>query len=303
MRSYIEPTDATPFFRGKVRSTYLTNWRGYLYQVAEDRVSTHNVQHLSPIPGKGEVLTMLTIFWLTKVLAHLPHHLVFWGADIYKMVPEELRKQYPELHYRTVVVEQLAMVPVEFVFRRYLAGSLWRHYGAGSDPYGLELPPKLQLMTRFDAWVFTPTDKSATDEPLDHKAVAAEHPEALELVLEAIHTVERFLRQCGITLVDTKDEVGWTTDGEVLLADELFTPDSSRFAETNDITEGRAPAWLDKQILRDEAEGRWGQGRRVPLNFSAEAVARTAYIYDMLLERITGKTRHAWRAELDQGGS
>lgn len=286
--------------KGKVRNTHQTNDSEALLLVATERVSTHNIIHNDEIPFKGEVLNMLTIFWLTEVLHELPNHLVATGSEIYDFLPKGSRDKYPGLHYRAVVVEKLDMRLVEFILRRYLTGSLWKAYQRGEDPYGLNLPYGLKHMHRFDKWVFTPTDKSETDEPLNSDLVARRHAGELDMIEYATNLVEQFLGKLGITTVDIKAEGGFSTkSNKFMLADELFTPDCCRFVMTADLKSEEAPKWLDKQLLRDEAERIWAGGEKYPLTFSSELNKRTSMIYLSLLEKITGYTLPEWRTLLD----
>lgn len=149
-----------PVHQGKVRDTFQVPDRPeLLLVVATDRISTHNVVHKSVIPGKGTFLTQMTIFWMTEILG-VPNHLIAWGKDIYKYIPIDI--DLPEgIHERAVIVKKLEMIPIEFIFRDFMAGSLWNDYRYGRpNPYGLEIPGGLQLMSRFQGTVFTPTDKS-----------------------------------------------------------------------------------------------------------------------------------------------
>lgn len=301
---YIDPAVLTPTHQGKTRETYQALTPGNIVQVVSDRVSTHNIVHWSPIPCKGEVLTMLTLFWFNNMGWHYPHHLVASGRGVYKHVPDVVRDKYPDLHYRALVVRELDMLPIEFIFRRYLTGSLLKAYNAGKDPYGIELPPGLTQMSRFeDRAVFTPTDKSETDDPLSEVEVLTTYPNESMFANGAFATAEKHLAKSGIALVDTKLEIGRAQDGSPVLADEVFTPDSSRYVYVKDVVEGQEPPWLDKQYVRNEAERIWDGGKKRPLDFSDEVVQRTTATYEQLLVDITGATRHEWREAMDATGS
>jgi phosphoribosylaminoimidazole-succinocarboxamide synthase len=298
-------TDLTLRHSGKVRETYDTTDPEFLLQVASDRISTHNIVHQSVVPNKGEVLTMLTIFWLAKILHDLPNHLVAWGTGIYDFVPRAIRDQYPDLHYRAIVVERLDMIPIEFIFRRYLTGSLLKAYQNGNDPYELDLPQGLVQMSRFESTLFTPTDKSETDEPLVSDTVRAEYDAPTWLASIVFHRIELYLLERGISIVDTKLEIGvHDTEAEPydegVIGDEVCTPDSSRYIWTKDIRTGTEPPWLDKQCVRNEAERTWAGGTKVPLIFSDGVVGQTVRTYELLLHAITGMTRLEWRRILDR---
>lgn len=274
--------------QGKVRDTYALpvfadgeSTRELLLMVATNRVSTHNVVHESIVEKKGEVLTALSVYWMTTLLKRegIPHHMVACGKDIYKYLPKGIA--YPEdLHLRAMVVKKLTMIPIEFIFRRHLTGSLFAAYARGEDPYGLQLQAGLPKMHRFKYPEFTPTDKSETDEPLRADEVYEQYGDAFYLAMNTFLLVGRYLAREGITLVDSKFELGVDYQGQVYLADEIATPDSSRFVMTTDIMEGEDPPWLDKQVLRDEAERTWEGGKKVPLRFSKPAleVCRKRYL-------------------------
>jgi phosphoribosylaminoimidazole-succinocarboxamide synthase len=300
---YIDPRYLTPVHRGKVRDTYTggeTTLDTHLIQVASDRISTHNVVHTSLIPHKGEVLTMLSLFWFTHILKDHPNHLVAWGTGIDDYIESsDIINTYPELPYRTLVVKKLNMIPVEFIFRRFLTGSLLKHYQRGEDPYGLSVPAGLTQMSRFDDVLFTPTDKSETDDPLRAQAMTDRYFHPKLSALRAYTLVEAHLVTCGISLVDTKLEFGYDADGTLCLADEVFTPDSSRYVHTTDIQEGVEPPWLDKQSVRNEVERLCAGGPIVPCTFSEEVIEETSDLYCTLLHTITGKTLKEWRALLE----
>lgn len=282
------------FHQGKTRDTFLTLSDKHLLVVATDRLSTHNVVHLSTIPRKGEVLTALTIYWAKKLLdqANIPHHLVAYGPEIYNYLPGK-KSDYPEdLQYRAIVVKKLKMVPVEFIFRSYLAssGSLYKkYYSKGKpNPYGIELEPGLPVMHPFNPPIFTPTDKSETDEPLNTEETKAKYPKEMGEAAITYLLLGKYLRDvCHIELVDSKFEVGVDEDGLVCVADEIVTPDSSRFCECSKIQTGVEPPYLDKQIARDKAEKIWGDGPQVPLEFESATTEQLSRIYLDLVTNIT----------------
>lgn len=263
--------------QGKTRDTFeLPDHPGLLLVVATDRVSTHNVVHTSTVPEKGYVLTALTVWWLANMLSDMSHHLVAFGPGIAPYLPAG---EYPEdLARRALVVRELTMYPVEFIWRRRLMGSLWKAYQRGEDPYGLNLPPGLSQYHRFAEPVFTPTDKSETDDPLPHECIRNRYAEAVELAKRAFLRAEAHAARFGLELVDTKLEFGVNPQtGEPTLGDEILTTDSSRYVAQDDFAAGREPAWYDKQVLRDEAERQWAGGKKVPLTFSDEALRQVRH--------------------------
>ena len=280
---------------GKVRETYqVPGHPDLLLIVATDRVSTHNVVHRSVIPQKGVILTALTIHWLREVFSDIPNHLVASGQEIYQYLPRGIGSEFDTLHHRAMVVRRLVMTKVEFIHRRYLveAGSLYKAYKAGKDPYGLCLPKGLPVMHRFDPPIFTPTDKSTEDLPMSTARIEQSYPKETQLTKELFLRGERYLNARGIALLDSKFEAS----GGVL-ADEMLTMDSSRFANSADVKEGEDPPWLDKQILRDEVEKLYGAGPKSPVVFPQAVVDRAVSQNDTILHSITDHSVLEWIAE------
>ncbi len=271
--------------QGKVRDTYAIPGRDdLLLVVASDRVSTHNIVHASEIPGKGEILTAITVGFMKK-LAPVQTHLVASGKSIYNYLPN-ISDLYPtSLYKRAIVVKRLDMIPIEFIFRSRLAGSLWKSYSSGEvKPYGTNLPKRLELMSdiRDDNILpmFTPTDKSEHDDPLEAAEVELQYPEAYKMALGIYMMGCIWAKARGIEIIDGKFEIGVDPKtGEMVLADECLTPDSCRFVRSEDVCVGLEPPWMDKQILRNEAERVWGNNQKHPLVFSSEACLKTIKIY------------------------
>lgn len=285
---------------GKTRETYDISDQ-LLFIEATNRLSTHNVVHKSEVPCKGEVLTALTIFWLTQVLkeANVPHHLVAFGREIYKYLPGK-PEDYPEdLHLRAIVVRKLQMIPYEFIFRGYLCGSLYKDYYAKGipNPYGLELKEGLPLMHRFEPPIFTPTEKSETDDPVTAEEVERKYLTAGMFGRLTFRRVRSILNASSIELVDTKFEFGVDENGQVRLADEVVTPDSSRFCAFSDIQTGQEPPWLDKQVARDEVERIWEGRKGPPLVLPQPIIARLSGNYCDLVAMVTGRERRNFQKE------
>ena len=277
---------------GKVRRTYaIKKFPELLLLYVTDAISTHNVTHRSLIPQKGIVLNALTVYWLREVFPDIDHHLVASGREIYQYLPEPIMQAYPELHHRAVIVRKLDVTLIEFIYRRYLvgAGSLYKEYATGSDPYGLNLPPELPVMHRFTSPVFTPTDKSATDDPRNSSDVIRFFRQEATVTSRVFKRGEEHLAELDIALLDSKMEAA----GEVIV-DEILTPDSSRFANLADIREGRDPTWLDKEFVRAEVVRRWNGGDKIPLELSEKVVKKTGSIYRFILLRITGHDLESW---------
>lgn len=276
--------------QGKVRDTFeIPGHPEYLLVVATDRVSTHNVVHLSRIPGKGHTLTALTVYLMAEVLQGIKTHLVAYGRSIYRFLPNGT---YPDdLHLRAVVVRRLTMFPAEFIFRSRMAGSLLKDYYSKGlpDPYGLELPAGLELMSPFAETMFTPTDKSETDDPLDALETATHYSDAYLLALQVYETGREFAYARGIEIIDGKFELGTDSHGDLVLGDECLTPDCCRFVRADQAIVGREPPWLDKQYLRETAEGLWAGGPKVPLEFPRAVIDGTVVRYEEIAEALLGQ--------------
>lgn len=285
--------------QGKVRDTFvIPNYPNLLLVVATDRVSTHNVVHESIIPHKGEALTVLTVFWMGEQLKGIDTHLVAWGRNIYHYLSGMVGDPPPDLHLRAIVVEKLTMLPIEFIFRSRMAGSLWKEYYSKGlpNPYGLTLPTGLQLMSPFGEPIFTPTDKSDVDDPLKTTDVMTCHSEACEIARVVYEKGKKFAATKGIAIIDGKFEIGLRRDGHVCLGDECLTPDACRFVRADGITVGQEPAWLDKQYLREEAEREWNGGKKVPLTFSDKVCAETSLRYDEIVSALTGQSLEEYQS-------
>ena len=244
--------------RGKGRDTFaIPDHPDLLLQVASDRISIFDFVLPAEVEGKGQVLTALTVYWLTGVLKDIvPNHLVAYGAGIDTYLPTELCA-LPELESRALVVRKLAMIPVECVVRGYLTGSGWQSYQRNGQVCGHRLPPGLHDGSRLAAPLFTPTTKShkGHDQDMDAGKACDQYGSslgALSLVLYEV-AAQHALRD-GIIIADTKFEFG----NGYCLADEVLTPDSSRFWLVPDWKEAkkakRSPRGYDKQYARE-----WGK--------------------------------------------
>jgi phosphoribosylaminoimidazole-succinocarboxamide synthase len=277
---------------GKVRELYDLGDR--LLMVASDRISTFDAVHPTPVPGKGTVLTGLSAFWFQRTRHLVPNHLL----SVRDGVPEEVRG-------RALLVRRLHMLPVECVVRGYLAGSGWSSYRRAGEVSGVPLPPGLRESDQLPEPIFTPTTKAGTghDEPISLDQAAdlvggrelAERLRDVSLAVYA-HGAEHARRR-GIILADTKLELGLDDQGELTLADELLTPDSSRFWPAEAWAPGRPAPSFDKQFVRDWAAGT-GWDRRPPAPpIPDDVVAGTQERYEQAYERIAGRPLAAWLAE------
>jgi phosphoribosylaminoimidazole-succinocarboxamide synthase len=275
-------------YSGKVRDLYRTD-DGLLLLVASDRISAYDYVLDTPIPDKGRILTRLSLWWFERLADLVPNHLV--SAD----VPEEFAG-------RGVLVRPLEMVPVECVARGYLTGSGLIDYRRTQSVCGVPLPPGLDEASRLDEPIFTPTTKASVgdhDAPMTFADVVAEvgaatAEELRRITIEVYRRGADLARERGIIVADTKVEFGRTDDGTLVLADELLTPDSSRFWPADDWAPGRPQRSFDKQYVRDwltsPASG-WDRGSGTPPPpLPEEIVARTRETYIAAYERITGRT-------------
>jgi phosphoribosylaminoimidazole-succinocarboxamide synthase len=270
---------------GKVRDVYLDGEE--LLLVASDRVSVYDVVLPTPIPDKGRVLTRLSLWWFTRLADIAPNHVIS-ATD----VPERWAG-------RAIRCRRLRMVPVECIARGYLAGQGLREYRATGAIGGIPLPPGLVEGSRLPEPVFTPTTKAPVgehDEPITyHQVVArlgADVAGRLRRTTLAVYArAAELAAGRGIVVADTKLEFGWAPDGSLVLADELLTPDSSRFWPADDWRPGRAQLAFDKQFLREWADSTgWDHtapGPEVP----AEIVEATRGRYLEAYQRLTGE---AW---------
>ena len=275
---------------GKVREMY--DLGDALLMVASDRISTYDVVHPTPIPGKGQVLTGISVFWFGLTSAIVPNHLVSASDG----VPEEVRG-------RALVVRKLEMLPVECVVRGYLSGSGWNDYRRSGAVCGIELPGGLRESEQLPQPLFTPASKAQQgehDENIDFEgAVRAIGDRVLaERVRDASIAVylraAEHARERGIIVADTKFEFGLAPDGTLVLGDEVLTPDSSRFWDAAAYEPGRAQGSFDKQFVRDWASGSgWDRSPPAPA-IPDEVVEGTRARYRDAYERIVGEPFAAW---------
>jgi phosphoribosylaminoimidazole-succinocarboxamide synthase len=282
-------SDLTLLASGKVREIYDSGDK--LLIVASDRISTYDVVHPNPIPGKGEVLTGLSSFWFEHTADIVPNHML----SVSHGVPEEVRG-------RGMVVRKLEMLPVECVVRGYLSGSGWKDYQRTGAVCGIELPGGLRESDRLPEPIFTPSTKATVghDENIGFEDVVglvgdrpmAERLREASLAVYA-HAADH-ARERGIILADTKFEFGLDGQGELVLGDEVCTPDSSRFWPVDGYEAGRSQPSFDKQYVRDWAASTgWDRNPPAP-EIPEEVVVRTREKYLEAYERITGESFEVW---------
>ncbi|MCG6924254.1 MAG: phosphoribosylaminoimidazolesuccinocarboxamide synthase [Acidobacteria bacterium] len=280
----------TPFKRGKVRDVYDLGDR--LLVVATDRLSAFDVVLPTGIPGKGIVLTQMSLFWFERLGHIVPHHVITANVDEYD---PELQPHRAQLEGRSMIVRKTEVLPVECVVRGYLAGSGWKDYQATGAVCGIPLPSGLKQSGRLERPIFTPATKAETghDENISFEtmetSVGATHAaEARRISLEIYTQAREHAEARGIILADTKFEFG-TRDGSLMWVDEALTPDSSRFWPGDDYEPGRSQPSFDKQYVRDYLETLdWNKQPPGP-ELPPDVVARTVGKYMEAFERLRGE--------------
>jgi phosphoribosylaminoimidazole-succinocarboxamide synthase len=281
-------TEVPLYRRGKVRDVY--DLGEHLLIVASDRVSAFDVVLPTPIPDKGRILTQLSLFWFEFLKE--PNHLV--TADV-NHFPSALRKHRDWLRGRSMLVHKAERFDVECVVRGYLAGSGWKDYQKTGMVCGIPLPFDLKQSAKLSQPLFTPAAKNDTghDENISFDEmieITGEDPaeELRERSLKIYQRARDYAHICGVILADTKFEFG-TKDGEIILIDEVLTPDSSRLWPAKDYKEGRDQKSFDKQYLRDWLETLdWNKEAPGP-ELPAKVVENTRDKYLEAFRLLTGK--------------
>ena len=277
--------------RGKVRDIYAVDDE-HLLIVTTDRLSAYDVVLPQPVPGKGEVLTALSVFWFGMMSDLVPNQLTRLTVDDVLSNPAESER----LRSRSLVVRRLAPLPVEAVVRGYLIGSGWRDYLASGRTSGIELPAGLKQAARLPRTIFAPSSKAAAgrhDENISFDQVVEliGAPLAARVRDTAIAIYERaaaYARERDIIIADTKFEFGLDADGRLYLIDEVLTPDSSRFWPVDGYRTGISPPSYDKQYVRDYLDTLdWDKTPPGP-DLPDEVLARTASKYREALTRLAG---------------
>jgi phosphoribosylaminoimidazole-succinocarboxamide synthase len=283
---------------GKVREMYdLANLdvaeSPPLLMVASDRISTYDAVHPTPIPDKGKVLTGLSVFWFAKTAQIVANHMISATDG----VPEEALG-------RALVVRRLLMLPVECVVRGYITGSGWKDYQASGSVSGIPLPVGLRESEQLPEPIFTPSTKAehGHDEAIDFEQAAelVEDRALMERVRDVSLALYSFAaehaRSHGVILADTKFEFGLDDHGELVLGDEVLTPDSSRYWPADGFEVGRGQPSFDKQFVRDwAASSGWDKKPPAPA-IPEDVVAGTRARYVEAYELIAGEPFDAWLA-------
>ena len=280
----------TLYARGKVRDIYSVG--EHLLLVATDRISAFDHVLATGIPGKGKVLTQLSLFWFNFLKDIVPNHLITADFNEY---PQELAGYRDEIEGRSMLVKRAQMFPVECVVRGYLSGSGWKDYQATGSVCGIQLPAGLRESDRLPEPIFTPASKSLDGEhdiniSFDEMVarIGAHNAERLrDLTLAIFRKASAYAEQHGLILADTKFEFGLAAEG-IILADEVLTPDSSRFWPRDQYAPGGPQPSFDKQFVRDYLESiHWNKQAPAPA-LPPDVVARTQEKYLEAFRLLTG---------------
>ena len=293
--------DGLPHLRsGKVRDLYEVD-DDHLLLVASDRVSTYDVVHPTPVPDKGRVLTGLSAFWFERLGDIVGHHLISTSvADL----PERFQRHADQLRGRSMLCRRAEIIPFECVVRGYLVGSGWKEYREQGTVCGLPLPDGLVEAAQLPEPIFTPATKAEEgdhDENVAFEVVADALGEELadrlrSVSLELYAAGAAYAAERGIILADTKFEFG-LVDGSLVLADEVLTPDSSRYWPADAWQPGTVPPSFDKQYVRDFATSTgWDKQPPAPA-LPEEVVTATRSRYVEAYERLTGERFDTWLAQ------
>ncbi|MCX5886640.1 MAG: phosphoribosylaminoimidazolesuccinocarboxamide synthase [Proteobacteria bacterium] len=277
--------------KGKVRDIY--DLGEHLLIIATDRISAFDVVLPDPIPFKGKVLNQISRFWFEKMGDMVSHHLVTTEVDDF---PKALHKYREILEGRSMLVKKTNPLPVECVVRGYLSGSGWKEYQEGGSVSGVVLPPHLLESSKLPEPLFTPSTKAEIgthDENINFEKVGKIIGKDLarrikEISLEVYKKAVKIAENNGIIIADTKFEFGMK-DGDLLLIDELLTPDSSRFWPRDQYEPGRPQASFDKQFVRDYLISiNWDRKPPAP-NLPEDIIVKTSEKYREAYRRLTGK--------------
>ncbi len=290
--------------RGKVRDVYDVGG-DRLLMVATDRISAFDVVLPQPIPYKGEVLTLITAWWLKRLEDITPHHLISVDPDVIQEQVPELGASRNQWARRAMLVRRTTPFPIECVVRGYIAGSAWAEYRRTGTLAGEPLPAGLIESDRLDPPIFSPATKAVEghDENITFEEVCelvgADTASLLRERSLAIYERGREIAAAAdIIIADTKFEFGALEDGTVILIDEVLTPDSSRFWPKESYAPGRGQPSLDKQPVRDYLESRVERGewdkQPPPPNLPPEVIEATSARYRDVFHRLTGYTLEAF---------
>ncbi|HXV07069.1 MAG TPA: phosphoribosylaminoimidazolesuccinocarboxamide synthase [Burkholderiales bacterium] len=277
--------------RGKVRDLYEIDAERLLI-VQTDRLSAFDVVLPTPVPGKGAVLTALSLFWFRRLAQVIPTHLL--EVDPLALVRED---EHDQVRGRAMVVRRLKPLPIEAIVRGYLAGSGWKAYRSTGAICGIPLPAGLKEADRLPSAIFTPSTKAPAgthDQNIPfseaERLLGAERASRVRDVAIALYTqAAEYARERGLIIADTKFEFGTDASGALVLIDEALTPDSSRFWPADQHRPGTSPPSFDKQFVRDWLEAQHWDKRPPAPALPPDILARTAAKYREALRMLTGQ--------------
>ncbi len=294
----INPDTLALIHKGKVREMYEVDDR-HLLMVATDAISAFDVVFDEPVPDKGKVLTAMTVWWADFVAPLAQTHLTEEPAHLPASLP-------PDWAGRALLVRRAQMLPIECIVRGYITGSAWSEYKTSGTMHGTKMAPDLAESQQLPEPVFTPSTKADTGHDINISfeqaadLVGKETAEqARDICLQVYKQASAHAATAGIIIADTKFELGFVDD-QLVIADEILTPDSSRFWPADQWQPGSTPPSLDKQPVRDEtAATGWNKQPPAP-PLSDEVVVATRDRYIQAYETITGKSFSDWLAATDQ---
>jgi len=280
--------------RGKVRDMYeIPGHDDKLLMVATDRISAYDVVMDDAIPGKGAVLTTLSLFWFDLLKDIVENHLITAAVDQY---PEQCKPYAEQLRGRSMLVKKTKPLSIECIVRGYISGSFWSAYQQDTDVCGFKLPQGLLESDKFPEPLFTPSTKAELgthDENISlqqmKKIVGEQRAEEIAAICIALYKkASDYARSRGIIIADTKFELG-ELDGRLILIDEVLTPDSSRFWPVDKYVPGKSQPSFDKQFLRDYLSGLTWDKTPPPPALPEDIVNKTRLRYEEAVQKITGK--------------
>jgi len=288
---HMDKLPLTPLYSGKVRDLYRLPDKQIL-MVASDRISAFDYILPTPVPDKGKILTQLSVFWFHKLEKIIPNHLLLSDFDSF---PTNLQPFQEYLAGRSLIVKEVEKIKIEAVVRGYLAGSGWEEYRAKGTVGGIPLPARLEMASRLPEPLFTPATKEEMGSH-DRNITFAEVEQIVgpktagylkEKSIALYQAAAEYALQKGIIIADTKFEFGFDDRGEIILIDEILTPDSSRLWEKEKYCPGQEPDSLDKQYVRNYLLGtKWDKNPPAP-ELPEEVVANTREKYQEIYEIIT----------------
>lgn len=279
--------------RGKVRDMYeIPGHDDKLLMIATDRISAYDVVMDDPIPGKGKVLTSLSLFWFELLGDIVDNHLI--SADVGEF-PDACKPHRAILEGRSMLIHKSAPLPVECIVRGYISGSFWSAYKKDTTVCGFQLPEGMRESDRFSEILFTPStkaeigdhDENISIERLQEIVGKERADEIARISISLYQKAADYARDKGIIIADTKFELG-EKDGRLILIDEVLTPDSSRFWPLDEYTPGKGQPSFDKQFLRDYLSSLDWDKTPPPPNLPADIIEKTGDRYREALNRITG---------------